>query len=615
MKIDLKQAVKLFYSQSSFDQIYHEAVANAFDADAKNIRICFEADSLSDVSTFKLTISDDGVGFTNDRYEKFCKLMNVEEEDIKHRGLGRLVYLFYFDKVKVDTYFEKSKHRRFYFDENLGDDSIESITYDVEEHPSGSTLFFEGYNLKKLAMKDFSDPQWIKTKLLKKFIVQFLKLKQKRESFRITIENRIGKHNSIKEITPDSIPNFVEKKFTPSYLLDGEMKMFYSVENSKNTSIITAMAIDDRSEPVDIFAEGNEPQGYEMFFILYSDSFQGQTDAIRNKINIPKNELDPIKKEFRKQIIEILKNKVPNAIQHQQNEEKKLKIEFPHLDGYFDENVIGICSQADVVREAQKKFMNEERRLLFKTSLNDDDYDKSLELAGRSLTQYITFRQYIINKLKDVDISDKEEIIHNLIVPKRQKIQAPNSYTNIYRNNIWIFDDKFMTFDVVLSEQETTELLKQIDEKTTIKDINRPDIAIIFSNDPSVSPKVDVVIIELKKKGLKGGENLKVEYQLEQRARALYSLYKDKIQSVWLYGVTQLDDDYQSTLNTIGYQPLYSKGTVYVNTNPITISMNPEKITIPAVRYVMDIDAVIKDSDARNKAFMDLIKEKMQMNS
>jgi len=615
MKIDLKQAVKLFYSQSSFDQIYHEAVANAFDADAKNIRICFEADSLSDVSTFKLTISDDGVGFTNDRYEKFCKLMNVEEEDIKHRGLGRLVYLFYFDKVKVDTYFEKSKHRRFYFDESLGDDSIESITYDVEEHPSGSTLFFEGYNLKKLAMKDFSDPQWIKTKLLKKFIVQFLKLKQKRESFRITIENRIGKHNSIKEITPDSIPNFVEKKFTPSYLLDGEMKMFYSVENSKNTSIITAMAIDDRSEPVDIFAEGNEPQGYEMFFILYSDSFQGQTDAIRNKINIPKNELDPIKKEFRKQIIEILKNKVPNAIQHQQNEEKKLKIEFPHLDGYFDENVIGICSQADVVREAQKKFMNEERRLLFKTSLNDDDYDKSLELAGRSLTQYITFRQYIINKLKDVDISDKEEIIHNSIVPKRQKIQAPNSYTNIYRNNIWIFDDKFMTFDVVLSEQETTELLKQIDEKTTIKDINRPDIAIIFSNDPSVSPKVDVVIIELKKKGLKGGENLKVEYQLEQRARALYSLYKDKIQSVWLYGVTQLDDDYQSTLNTIGYQPLYSKGTVYVNTNPITISMNPEKITIPAVRYVMDIDAVIKDSDARNKAFMDLIKEKMQMNS
>ena len=35
--------------------------------------------------------------------------MNVDEDDIKHRWLGRLVYLFYFDKVEVDTYFEKTK--------------------------------------------------------------------------------------------------------------------------------------------------------------------------------------------------------------------------------------------------------------------------------------------------------------------------------------------------------------------------------------------------------------------------------------------------------------------------------------------------------------------------
>ena len=123
---------------------------------------------------------------------------------------------------------------------------------------------------------------------------------------------------------------------------------------------------------------------------------------------------------------------------------------------------------------------------------------------------------------------------------------------------------------------------------------------------------MDVVIIELKKKGLKGGENLKVEYQLEQRARALYPIYKDKIQSLWLYGVTQLDDDYQATLNTIGYQPLYSKGTVYVNTSPITISMRPEKISVPAVRYIMDIDAVVNDADARNHTFIDLIRERIK---
>lgn len=615
MKIDLKQAVKLFYSQSSFDQIYQEAVANALDAKARDITISFEAKSLSDVKSFKLTITDNGVGFTDDRFKRFSKLMNVDEEDIKHRGLGRLVYLFYFDKVRVESYFEKTGYRTFLFDEKLNDDNVESsVIYLNEENDSGSTLVFEGYNLTKLATKDFADPVWIKNKLLKKFIVQLFGLKKNEEEFNIKIKVTISGHTKEEIITPDSIPSLEEKPFTSMYSLDGSMKMYYSIEESDHSSVITAMSIDDRSEPVEVFAEGNEPQGYKMFFILYSDSFQGQTDASRQIIKIPKAELKNIQKEFRNQITRILKEKAPRVIELQLEEEKKLKTEFPHLEGYFDENVIGICSRNDVIKEAQKKFMYEERDLLFKSSLSDDDYEKSIELAGRSLTQYITFRQYIINKLKNVGPGDKEEIIHDLIVPKRQIIKAPNSYSNVYKNNIWIFDDKFMTFDVVLSEKETTDLLKMIDSESATKDVDRPDIAIIFSKDPNTTPKVDVVIIELKKKGLKGGENIKVEYQLEQRARALYPLYGEKIQSLWLYGVTQLDDAYQSTLNTIGYQPLFSNGTVYVNTNPITITMRPEKISVPAVRYIMDIDAVVNDADARNKAFMNLIQERMLFN-
>lgn len=69
MKVSLKQAVKLFYSQSSFDQIYQEAVANALDAGARNIAISFEANSLTDVNSFKLSISDDGIGFTDERFK------------------------------------------------------------------------------------------------------------------------------------------------------------------------------------------------------------------------------------------------------------------------------------------------------------------------------------------------------------------------------------------------------------------------------------------------------------------------------------------------------------------------------------------------------------------
>lgn len=614
MKVNLKQAVKLFYSQSSFDQIYQEAVANALDAHARNISITFEANTVSDVSSFKLIIEDDGIGFTEERFVKFSRLMNVDEQDIKHRGLGRLVYLFYFDKVLVESFFDDNKYRKFTFDEQLNDESQDCAPQIVEEgNHNGSKLFFEGYNLSKLRSSEYVDPQWIKIKLLKKFIIQLFRIKENKEEFSIKIKSIISKKEKKAEITNKSIPSLKIKRFTSSYSLDGIMKMYYSVEEAERASVITAMAIDDRSEPLDIFAEGNEPQGYEMFFILYSDSFQGKTDASRQKLEISPTDLKAIQKEFRRQIVEVLKNIIPNVIESYQKERRELQMQFPHLEGYFEDDVVGIMSRNDVICEAQRRFMQEERHLFFKkATMSDVEYEKSLELAGRSLTQYITFRQYIIDKLKNVDEGDKEEIIHNLIVPKRQVIHAPNSYLNVYRNNIWIFDDKFMTFDVVLSEKETTELLKKIDPDSSITDIDRPDVAIIFSKDPLAAQKVDVVIIELKKKGLKGGENLKVEYQLEQRARALYPLFDKKIQSLWLYGVTQLNDDYKSTLDTIGYRPLFSKGTVYVNPNPITITTEPERITVPAVRYIMDIDAVVNDADARNQTFMDLIRERIK---
>lgn len=610
MTINLKQAVKLFYSQSSFDQIYQEAVANALDADAKNIHIYFEANSLSDVKSFKMKISDDGIGFTEDRFMKFSKLMNVSEEDIEHRGLGRLVYLFYFDEVTVESYFDSTKFRKFIFNEGLDVQKEENKpqVFDQEKH-SGSVLCFKKYNLKKLRSRDFTDPEWIRVKLLKKFIVRLYQLKKNGEKFSIIIESKIAGVTTLAKITSDTIPDFTETEFVSQYSLDGTMKMYYSIVGSEHSSVVTAISIDGRSEPVDIFAKDNEPKGYEMFFILYSDSFQGQTDANRQNVVISSSDLKTIQREFRGQIIAILKEKLPQFITAREKEAEHIQADFPHLKGYFEDNVIGICSRNDVVSEAQRQFMIDQRELIFKGTLSDSDYEKSLELAGRSLAQYITFRQYIIQKLQSVDENDKEQIIHNLIVPKREVIHAPNKVSNIYRNNIWIFDDKFMTFNTILSEREMTDLLNVIDPENRVEDINRPDIAIIFSDNPSTAQKVDVVIIELKKKGLKPGENLKVEYQLEQRARALYPLYKDKIQSLWLYGVTQLDSEYKATLNTIGYQPLFSKGTVFVNTNPITVSFEPELIKVPAVRYIMDMDAVVNDAAARNKSYIDILME------
>ena len=86
MEVNLKQAISMFFSQSSFDMVYLEAVANALDAGASNIKIHFSASTLSNEKSFKLVISDNGIGFTDERYKKFCRLLDVDKDDKAPRG-------------------------------------------------------------------------------------------------------------------------------------------------------------------------------------------------------------------------------------------------------------------------------------------------------------------------------------------------------------------------------------------------------------------------------------------------------------------------------------------------------------------------------------------------
>lgn len=74
----------MFFSQSSFDMVYLEAVANALDAGASKIHIHFSVSTLSNIKSFRLTISDNGIGFTDERYTKFCRLLEVDKDDKNH---------------------------------------------------------------------------------------------------------------------------------------------------------------------------------------------------------------------------------------------------------------------------------------------------------------------------------------------------------------------------------------------------------------------------------------------------------------------------------------------------------------------------------------------------
>lgn len=614
MEINLKQAISMFFSQSSFDMVYLEAVANALDAGASKIHIHFSASSLSNEKSFHLTIFDNGIGFTDERYTKFCRLLEVDKDDKTHRGLGRLVYLFYFNNVKVISHYNGNQYREFNFDKEFGADTPNSNSSLEKEHESGSILEMTGYNFSKLRDKNFADADWIKKRILKKFYSLLYKAKKENRNIDITIQSSVGSANVERMISAASIPELHEKPIISKYSLDGEMTLYYSVKECdiKDSSVITAISIDNRNESIDVFADESIPKGYDMVFILYSDSFQGQTDATRQVITIKPSDMRMLQKTFRDEIITVLSDLAPKIIEQTQRTSEQLNNQFPHLRGYFEEDTIGISSKNEVIKEAQTRFIKDQRDILCKsTDLTDPEFEKSMNLAGRALTEYVLFRQKTIDRLKKIKKVDREATIHNILVPQRTVLRDGDFSQDIYKNNSWVLDDKFMTYSTILSEMEMTDLLKELTKDESIKNDDRPDIAIIFSNDPKTSAKFDVVIVELKRKGLKPEENVRVEVQLEKRARCLYGLYPGKIQSLWLYGVAELDNEYKSHLSTAGYHPLYSKGCIFVNTTDITVDWETG-IKIPAVRYVLDFDAIVSDADARNLTFLNLIKSKFE---
>ncbi|MBR2031987.1 MAG: ATP-binding protein [Alistipes sp.] len=616
MEVNLKQAISMFFSQSSFDMVYLEAVANALDAGASNIQIHFSASTLSNEKSFNLVISDNGIGFTDERYKKFCRLLDVDKDDKAHRGLGRLVYLFYFDKVKVSSHYNGNQYREFNFDNDFGAQNADNSSTLEDNHDSGSILEMTGYNLKKLKTADFANAEWIRRRILKKFYSLLYKAKKDSRDIIITIQTTIGTTNEVRIISAASMPDLEEKTIVTKHSLDGEMTLYYSINEceAKDSSVITAISIDNRNESIDVFADDRIPVGYDMVFILYSDTFQGQTDATRQVITLRPDTLRMLQKTFRDEILSLLAERAPKVIEETQHEAEQINDQFPHLRGYFEENTIGISSKADVIKDAQTRFIRDQREILCKSteSLTDADFERSMSLAGRALTEYILFRQKTIERLKGVDKKDLEATIHNVIVPQRTVLREGDFNQDIYKNNSWILDDKFMTYSTALSEMEMTDLIKELTKDENVeRNDDRPDIAIIFSSDPKTSEKFDVVIVELKRKGLKPEENVRVEVQLEKRARGLFAIYSDKIQSLWLYGVVELDNEYKSHLSTAGYQPLFSKGSVFVNTNYITVDWE-SGTKIPAVRYVLDFDAVINDADARNKTFLNLIRSKFE---
>ena len=621
MKVNTEQAIKLFFQNPSLEMVFKEAIANSLDANATNIDIHIFIDSFEKQETLKVEIIDNGEGFTDERYDKFCELLKVEEET--HKGVGRLVYLIYFDEIAISSY-HGGYHRTFSYNQDFDKETADMLNVPCEESELKTKLTFDKCSLKRLSSYSVITPEYLSHVVIQEFFPRLYVMKTNgidfSINFSITIPNKkpkqiVGRHSV--SVTNNDIPSL---KTVPvnTDLIEWftETNMDYAIikeEPAKTTFLMTALCVDKRTNILnDIIAAENLPAtGYSLYFLLRSSIFDGKTDSSRQSLTLSETTLKTTKTLFREKVAEVIGEEIPFVKEKRGKEKDNLTKIYPHLVGYFNNSEIGVIPRAKTIDDAQKSFLKAQKEILEASTLDDAQYDKALDISSRTLAQYILYREKIIEKIEKYTDKNSEADLHNLILPKRSVLKK-GDMESIYSNNLWLLDNKYMTYTTAMSERTMTEVLDEITQKANnIEDDGRPDIVIMFSDNPEKAENnsVDVVIIELKKRGISLAKTEEAESQLQQRAVKLLKHFPNKIQRMWFYGIVEFTDDFKLSLRNNHYTPLYSKDSLYYKENEWYTDLSDDSKPYKVGTYILSIDAFIKDAKANNELFLNILKE------
>lgn len=623
MDIETSNAIRLFFPNPSLSLVFFEAIANAFDANATEIKIDINLTSFDASESLKVTIEDNGNGFTDENFDRFKSLL--KPRDKYHKGVGRLVFLNYFNQVEVNSTLE-NQVRSFIFKDKFDGSYLKNETTNKNNKTKSTKLTFTGFSNKQIKSYDDIKPDTLKKRIIEHFLPMLSEFNRTGKKFIIkisleTLESNATKDFFTKETTikPEDLPTLSVINIS-NIGIDAisTIEMHYHIQKTREKSnLLTAVCIDGRTIPINLIQSSAIPFGYSVVFLFVSEFFHAKSDSSRQKLSVPYgiNE-NRLYKMFRNEISTVLSKEIPEINKENVKVKKQFEKKFPHLLGYFDENTVGLIDKDEALNNANQQLFSAQKELLQCDKMDDATFKKYLDISSRALTEYILYREGIIEKMKGMTESNSEADLHNLIVPRYQEYRQEKMTNDIYQNNAWLLDDKFMTFRTVLSEAEMGKVINAISlTDDDVEENGRPDIAMIFSADPNDQNPVDVVIVEIKKKTDNEKENIYAVNQLLDRAQKLVD-FCPNIQRVWYYALIQVNETLSNRLRQMKWAPLFSKGKVFYQ--EFETYRKDSKI-VPTPTFIMSFDALVSDAESRNHAFLEVlrntIKEHVALNS
>lgn len=614
MDIETSSAIRLFFPNPSLTLVYFEALANSLDAGATEVFIDIDVQAFDKPDTLKITISDNGDGFTDENFERFKTLL--KPRDKFHKGIGRLVFLNYFDRVEVASAWDK-KQRCFTF--KKGFDGKAPARDIQDEQEKRTSLVFTRFVKERIKAYDDLKPDALKLQIIEQFLPTLEARKRDDKPFKISINLKTSESNVQKEffphettVTTDDLPSMTKVTIQDDSLdAISIIEMYYHIESvAGKGGSLTAFSIDGRTIPANLIPSSSFPPGYQCVFLFESEIFHSNADSSRQRLVLPEGMPEArLYRVLRRELGKVLAEHIPQITERNEKTKAKFEEQFPHLLGYFENDTVGLIDRDDALAIAQQRFFRIQKEILQCETLSEAAYEKSLELSSRTLTEYILYREKMISRMKEMTADNAESDIHNLIVPRFTEFSQTAMPSELYQNNAWLLDDKFMVFQTILSERSMDAVIKAIRlDDEGVGDNGRPDIAMIFSADPADMAGVDVVVVEIKKKTDEEKDNFYAVNQLLDRAGKLVE-HCPNIQRVWYYAIMQVNDATAFRLRQFKWTPLFSKGQVYYQEFD---TPHPDGRVVPTPTFVMSFDAIVADAECRNHTFLEILRDGMK---
>lgn len=618
---------------SQYDVIF-EAITNAIHANATSIECILNSydnpikENESEIVRKKvhtITVRDNGDGLHDDNYDSFCKYRTEYKIALGCKGVGRFVFLKVYNYANFTSSLVNTQEiRSFKFDFDFDTDNIKSTLSKVEQNLtevifnslSESYLNYEKHIDRRIEM----DLEAIKEKVLLNLIPTLFFYKKKGVEITISFIDQTTSDQVF--IEPKDIPEFKERKFivkdregkefefTLNHRIenvDGKLNAYYCANNR------TVCEFSEKDLKL------NFPYGYSGYLLLESKYLNTRVNHERNDFEIKPLRTDAfttlswdlINEELKKTVTDLVKEGIPETKEINKTKIKEIHEERPYLINYIDETdieIAGFMDKKKLIDNAKKKFDNAKEKILAsagKEEYTDTELYEAIELTHNELVSYINDRVLVIERLKKlIDKKERvEEIIHNLFM----EMQTDDDYYAVGKNNLWLLDDRYTTYSYAASDKRIREVLKGIDEENGATDIldDKPDLSLFFSHNPNKPERLKSVLVEIKPFDYASKSDRKKFAGIQQLLDYVKAFKeKEKIEEVSSFLITEIDDKLADRLRTDGYTPLFSLES------PIYHRFYSEpNISI----FVISASTLIKDAEARNKVFLDIIKKQSKI--